>query len=111
MRPVNYYPSCNNPIHEVKDWCKVRKMIRALRRGESLPTVYVDGPMGSGNWLSGTHRVAASEIRAMLDGTTPYEDLDIINIGDKLAQLYDSNDDATSWGYDDQLEAIGLSGE
>jgi hypothetical protein len=58
-------------------------MIRALRQGNSLPPVYTDG----GNWLSGTHRVAASEIRAQLDGTHPYEDLDIRDMGGWLNSL------------------------
>ena len=67
-------------MHPVRDWCKVRYMIRALRRGEQLPTIYMDGPLGSGNWLSGTHRVAASEIRAKLDGLQPYQDLQLFDI-------------------------------
>jgi len=82
-----YYPGGNNPLHAVKDWRKVRSMIRALRRGEGLPMVYMDGKLGSGNWLSGTHRVAASEIRAKLDGVEPYADLDLCNVGGWLRGL------------------------
>jgi hypothetical protein len=60
--------------------------------------------------LSGTHRVAASEIRAKLDDIQPYEDLDIVDVGSELAALYADNESAAELGYDDQLEMLGLSG-
>jgi len=62
-------------------------MIRTLRAGKSLPVIYIDGPLHGSNWLSGTHRVAASEIRARLDGTDPYTDLNIFDVSDWLAEL------------------------
>jgi hypothetical protein len=72
-----YYPRIANPMHPVRDWCKVRSMIRALRRGKALPIVWIDGKIKAGNLMSGTHRAAASEIRSLLDGTRPYDDLDV----------------------------------
>jgi hypothetical protein len=78
-----YYPGYFNPLHAVVDWSKVRSIIRALDRGEKLPPVYCDAADGSGNWLSGTHRVAASEIRCLLGRTAdPYLDIGILNIND-----------------------------
>lgn len=83
-----YYPKTNNPLHAVQDWAKVRKMIRHLRVGGVLPPVYMDGELGCSNWLSGTHRVAASEIRALLDGNiTDYSDLTLIDISEFLSEM------------------------
>jgi hypothetical protein len=88
-----YYPGGGNPMHAVNDWAKMRDMIRALRRGERLPVVYMDGQVGHGVWLSGTHRVAASEIKAAEDSTRPYVDLDIFDINiwaEEIFQKYDN---------------------
>lgn len=57
-----FYPKGYNPIHEVNDWCYVRQIIRAARRGDSIPAFVVD----SENLLTGTHRCAANNIMEML---------------------------------------------
>jgi hypothetical protein len=57
-----YYPSGPNPIHEVRDWCYVRRIARAALRGENIPPILVDGNMQNGNLLAGTHRQAANNI-------------------------------------------------
>jgi len=58
----NFYPSWAgaNPIHEVRDWSKVRSLIRSARRGDAIPAILIDGQEGSGNLLNGTHRAAAN---------------------------------------------------
>jgi hypothetical protein len=64
-----YYPtlwSGCNPIHEVIDWAKVRRLIRAVRAGEYIPPVLIDGSIGNGNLLNGTHRAAANDLILML---------------------------------------------
>jgi hypothetical protein len=104
MKLPKYYPKKNDPLHEVRDWAKVRSMIRALRRGESLPPVYIYGPVGSGVWLSGTHRVAASEIRAKLDDLRPYEDLEIVDLGPVIESL--SDEEREEWGSLEPEEAV-----
>jgi hypothetical protein len=67
-RIKDYYPtywSGCNPIHPVHSWALVRRLIRALRRGESIPPVLLDG-WRNGNMLTGTHRCAANDIILML---------------------------------------------
>ena len=56
------YPSvCGcNPIHEVRDWLKVRNLIRSARRGDAIPAILIDAK--DGNMLTGTHRAAANHI-------------------------------------------------
>ena len=49
------------PPHEVRERNKLAGMIRALRRGESLPPVLVCGDRA----YSGSHRLAAWEITGM----------------------------------------------
>lgn len=65
----SYYPtywSGCNPIHEVVDWCKVRKLVRDALRGDKINPIVIDGNLGSGNLLTGTHRAAANDILMML---------------------------------------------
>ena len=57
-----YEPTEYIPIHEVRDWCYVRKIIRAARRGEHIPGFVVY----AGSLLTGTHRCAANEIMQLL---------------------------------------------
>jgi hypothetical protein len=65
----HYYPtfwSGCNPIHEVKEWSYVRKLVRAAIRGEKIPAILLDGEVNSGSLLAGTHRCAANDILKML---------------------------------------------
>lgn len=108
---LQYYPSKQNALHAVKDWCKVRSMIHSLRQGKNLPVVYTDGELGEGNWLSGTHRVAASEIRYKLGDTqAPYEDLLIVDISEWLEPYLDAEewDALWSWHNQDSEDVCGL---
>ena len=69
--PKDYYPTYHlgcNPIHAVKDWAKVRKLIRDARSGADIPPILIDGPQHGGNMLTGTHRAAANDIIMMLGG-------------------------------------------
>lgn len=66
-----YYPTRHlgcNPIHPVRDWAKVRKLVRDARRGAAIPAIVIDGDIGSGNMLNGTHRAAANDLLIMLGG-------------------------------------------
>ena len=58
----DYYPKNVNPIHEVRDWSKVRSMIRSSVKGEDVPPIIRDGD----NLLTGTHRSAANDVIDML---------------------------------------------
>ena len=72
----DYYPtywSGCNPIHAVRDWCKVRRIIRDARRGAHIPPIIIEGDLGNGNLLTGTHRAAANDICMML-GQEPIVD-------------------------------------
>jgi len=60
-----YHLGCN-PIHEVRDWAKVRRLIRAARRGKYIPPILIDGEPGNCNLLAGTHRAAANDLMVML---------------------------------------------
>lgn len=66
MTISTYYPKSYTPLHEVKDWAKVRRIIRARKAGVAIPAILVDGIIGNGNLLTGTHRCAANEIMEML---------------------------------------------
>jgi hypothetical protein len=64
-----YYPthwSGCNPQHQVRDWQKVRSLIRAAMRGDNIPPILIDGSLGNGNLLTGTHRAAANDIMLLL---------------------------------------------
>ena len=66
-----YYPTYHlgcNPIHEVRDWRYVRSLIRAARKGDKINPILIEGSIGNGNLLAGTHRAAANDIMMMLGG-------------------------------------------
>ena len=56
-----YWSGCN-PIHGVTSWLKVRNLLRAVIRGDKIPPILIDGGLGNGNLLTGTHRSAANDI-------------------------------------------------
>lgn len=87
MLPKHYYPtywSGCNPIHEVRDWSKVRKLIRDARRGDVIPPIVIDGPLHSGSLITGTHRAAANDILCMM-GQEPL--IDYVNLDNVLESL------------------------
>lgn len=66
---MDYYPGHSigaQPIHPVTDWSKVRRIARAMRRGDNIPAVVIDGQIGNCSLVTGTHRVAAAELLGML---------------------------------------------
>ena len=74
--PKRYYPQGINPMHPVMDWCKVRKLVRAVLSGAEIPEILVWGE----TLLAGTHRWAANDLLEMLGhdariGVTDVEDL------------------------------------
>lgn len=91
---ADFYPSvCGcNPIHEVRDWCKVRSLIRSARRGDAIPAILIDAK--DGNMLTGTHRAAANCIMRklgedeLIDVVTVAE----IDVSDDLQEAIDNLD-------------------
>lgn len=64
-----YYPTYDhgcNPIHEVRNWAYVRKLVRAVRRGEIINPILISGQLRNGSMLTGTHRSAANDLLAKL---------------------------------------------
>lgn len=86
-----FYPSvCGcNPIHEVRDWLKVRSLIRAARRGDSIPPILIDAK--DGNMLTGTHRAAANCIMRKL-GEEELIDVVMVDEIDVSGELQDAID-------------------
>ena len=65
-----YYPTAwsgCNPIHAVYDWSYVRQIIRASQSGICITPILLDGGLGGGNLLAGTHRCAANDIMQALN--------------------------------------------
>lgn len=92
MKIKPYYPTKSlgcNPIHEVKDWCYVRKLIRAARKGVNIALILIDGEVGNCQLLAGTHRAAANDLMMMLGGE-PLIDAVNINTIDTSEALKDA---------------------
>lgn len=95
MLDRNYYPKNCNPIHEVRSWSYVRKIVRAVRHGEDIPPYLMDGE----TLLSGTHRAAANDLLEMLDDDRRVES---IQLGELPESLQDKiNDDVSRDDYED----------
>lgn len=73
-----FYPSLNgqNPIHEVTDWRKVRRIIRDLRKGANIPAIVTTA---DGCPLNGVHRTAANNLLEMLGSSLS---VDVVEIDD-----------------------------
>ena len=89
-----YYPTRTlgcNPIHEVRNWMYVRQIMRAALAGETINPILIEGPIGNGNLLAGTHRAAANDLLDMLgkDARVPVVDLNDI-IDDVPEELLDA---------------------
>jgi len=92
-----YYPTYHlgcNPIHPVIDWSYVRKLVRAARRGEVINPILIDGSIGNGNLLAGTHRAAANDLMLMLGGDALIDvvSLDDIDASEELLEAVADND-------------------
>lgn len=48
--------------HEVRDWCKVRRILRAALKGATIPAIVTEGEIA----FNGTHRLAALDLAEML---------------------------------------------
>ena len=68
MKRDDYYPRRYNPIHEVKDWGKVEKIVKGAMNGDDIQPFLIDGQPGNGNLLSGTHRAAANDVLREVGG-------------------------------------------
>ena len=103
-----YFPGSSigaNPIHEVLSWSKVRSIIRAVRRGDDVPSFVIDGVEGSCNLITGTHRCAANDILEMLGDKRRVEfvTLEEINASEELIEAIQNEDYATvQWLLDEQ---------
>lgn len=72
------------PIHAVLDWAKVRRLVRASRKGAPIPPMLVDGAFGNGILLAGTHRMAANKILAAAnDECIKWVDLEDLSDADR----------------------------
>jgi hypothetical protein len=95
-----YWSGCN-PLHEVKDWAQVRSLVKACKNGEArnIPPIYIDGDIGSGSLLTGTHRAAANDIITMLNERgSDIELISHIDVNDYLSrsqieEISEINDD------------------
>ena len=85
----NYWSGCNPP-HHVKDWSLVRSLIRACKNGkaDTIPPIYIEGTLGNGNLITGTHRAAANDIITMLNerNDVQIELISWINVNNYLTQ-------------------------
>ncbi len=93
----SYYPTHHlgcNPIHEVQNWSYVRKLIRAARKGEDINPILIDGEIGNGTLLAGTHRAAANDIMVMLGGEAliPVISLDEVDASSDLIEAVENSD-------------------
>ena len=80
--PKYYYPTGGNPIHEVRDWAKVRRFVRMALRGDTIPPILTDGSYGNCTFLTGTHRAAANDILNMLGHKMRIQTIDIHDLRD-----------------------------
>ena len=90
-----YYPYGATPIHEVMDWCAVRRLIRDRKNGAKIPPVLIDGALNQGNLLAGTHRMAANDlIRELGIKCEPIDwvDIDDIEIPEDMQWAIDALD-------------------
>ena len=85
-----FYPRGVNPIHEVNDWCHVRRLMRAAINGVKVNPILVDGE----NLLAGTHRMAANNLLSMLDIDAKIRVWDIsdVELSDDLQAAIDDLD-------------------
>ena len=106
----NYYPTyftgCE-PIHEVKDWAYVRKLVKAARAGEEINPILIFGEKGSGWLMAGTHRAAANDILMMLGEEPLIEYMTVEEaeeeglVSDDLREAIENNDFETiDWIWD-----------
>lgn len=89
------YPSTMgcNPIHEVRDWLKVRNLIRAALRGDAIPPIIIDAQ--DGNMLTGTHRAAANYLMRKLgreDHLIDTVTVDMMDVSEELQEAIDNLD-------------------
>ena len=84
----DYYPYGYNPMHPAMDWCKVRKLVRAVLNGVIVPEILVWGE----TLLAGTHRLAANNLLEMLghDARIGVTDVDDLADEDFAQQLKDA---------------------
>lgn len=94
---MDYYPGSSigaQPIHPVTDWSKVRRIARAMRKGEVVPAIVIDGAAGNCSLVTGTHRVAAMELLQMLgvDVKIDMISVDDLDNADEIKDLIEQGD-------------------
>ena len=83
MKVKPYFPKGVDALHEVRDWRKVRSLMRAARRGEKVPAYLVSDR--SAEWpllITGTHRAAANDLLELLGGERLIPVLDLGDLPD-----------------------------
>ena len=78
MLDQNYYPKIDGAIHPVNSWAYVRSILRALRRGETIPPILCESD-GAG-LLAGTHRAAANDLAAALGYSQRIEIVNLVDL-------------------------------
>ena len=79
-----YYPTGVTPIHEVKQWAKVRSIARAIEAGKDLPPILLFGS----SLLTGTHRWVANELLARRGKTeTRIEAMQLISLPSDVQKI------------------------
>ena len=103
-----YYPRRFEPIHEVKDWEKVERIVKSALDGNEVQPFLIDGNPGNGNLLTGTHRAAANDILRDLGETEiPFVSLDDLppQARNRINE-YVEVEDFRSHGIDDVFDEI-----
>jgi hypothetical protein len=89
-----YWSGCN-AFQAVEDWSKVRKLVRDAIKLCDITPILIEGEIGNGSLLTGTHRSAANDILKMLgkeDYLIPYIRLQDIEITEELQDALENND-------------------
>ena len=92
--PKKEYPRGFAPIHEVKNWSKVRSIIRKAKK-EKIPLFLVSGTEDNGSLMTGTHRLMAKNIMDMLgidSSNIDYELLENREDKDKILEIFELED-------------------
>ena len=84
MKLPLYVPRRVDFLHEVRDWAKVRRLVRAARRGEKIPPYLVSDKASDRPLLiTGTHRAAANDLLESLGGERLIPVIDLGDLSDE----------------------------
>lgn len=97
----HYYPTGQigaNALHQVHDWAYVRRIMRAVIKGEVIPPILIDGEPNNCNMLTGTHRAAANDLLAKLGRDERIDWINLDHLEDDIrAQVEAILEDEDNW--------------